>query len=594
MKFFNKKNIFTGFLMISLVFTFSFSPALFKTKKTEAFWGIGDVCSVPKNTAETIVQTGMKAKDMAENVAQTALESASAASDAALETKEYVLDPLVALAKEALIQQVTKSIVDWINSGFKGGPSFVQDFGGTMEEVANEAAGKFIEESDFSFLCNSFDVKLALGLSRSEYKNEYDCTLDDVVGNVDDFINDFSQGGISGFLELTTETNNNPYSQVLGAQAELAARMRSAEEEKDKEIAAGKGFLSKKECEMVPKEGEGEGEGDDLEEHCTITTPGDVTNSQLNDWLGSSLGQLEVADEIDEIVSALGAQLAQKAMQSLKGMTEEDDNGDTYFSKVDEKRQRREEESKNKIKDKMKNDRGKEKRMTDNEKEYKGHKEDSRSHVVSAKLAWEDVETCYDDKINVLNDDAVKDRARQRRDVVRDILGEDNDTLDKDIKSLKSSLDTAIDESEQNIIELENFYDNHEDEIDNTEDTTDLRDLAREEGIDEENYNVAREDVREAREEKGKIEKRLIELSVKGGSNADEDVHKEREEFKNSGETMRNLEEKKGGGYAEEDVRKAGEGFKNTGKNIRNLEKKEWDHADEELQFCQNMSDTPD
>ena len=134
-------------------------------------------------------------------------------------------------------------------------------------------------------------------------------------------MNDFEQGGWDGFFLLTQEQQNNPVGAYIQAEGELARQIASKVGEKDKELSWGGGFMSQKECiETGPaisvpiydasgKEiGSKPAEGPCLKE--VTVTPGDTISNQLNKQLGMGNERLAVADEINEIVSALLNKLA--------------------------------------------------------------------------------------------------------------------------------------------------------------------------------------------------------------------------------------------------------------------------------------------
>lgn len=231
--------------------------------------------------------------------------------------KEFTLDGIAYAVANIAIQKISRSIVQWINSGFQGSPAFVTDLQGFLIDVADQAAGQFLTELGLGFMCSPFklDVQLALALQYQAARDyEAQCTLSDIVGSIDNFFsgNFAANGGWAGWFSLTTRPGNNPYGALLLAEEELAVRVTNAKGEQSTLLSFGKGFLSFKECDAI-------GEGD-VEEHCTITTPGAVIEEQVNLTLGSGQRRLEMADEINEIIGALFAQLVQQAFTGAGGL----------------------------------------------------------------------------------------------------------------------------------------------------------------------------------------------------------------------------------------------------------------------------------
>jgi hypothetical protein len=91
-------------------------------------------------------------------------------------------------------------------------------------------------------------------------------------------------------------------------------RISNAQGEEISLLNFGNGFLSYEYCEDV-ETGYGWSE-----EQCSVQTPGNVIQTQLNESLGFGTDRLTVADEIDEIIGALFAQLAQQVLTGAGGL----------------------------------------------------------------------------------------------------------------------------------------------------------------------------------------------------------------------------------------------------------------------------------
>ncbi len=295
------------------------------------------------------------------------------------------------LAKTAL-HSLTGSVVNWINSGFNGSPSFLTNPGGYFTDLADQATGEFISDTGvLSALCSPFniDVRLALALNQSNgYGGRYTCTLSSIINNVQNstvngmsingFMNgDFSQGGWPAFIAIG-EPSNNEAGVYLQAQSDLAERISGKQASVDKQLTQGNGFLSWQSCTTVnPAQAQAmagiapgsqlqtasqslandlnyNGSGGyvgstllnqttgqssaatqpmnalDLEnagiqtsvdasgnvnyQSCQTQTPGSVINSSLEKVLGSSVDELGLTNDINEIVSALFSQLLIKTL----------------------------------------------------------------------------------------------------------------------------------------------------------------------------------------------------------------------------------------------------------------------------------------
>ncbi len=221
--------------------------------------------------------------------------------------KECVLDPLLWMAKSIIIEAITTAIVDWINSGFEGGPVFVTDLDGFLLDVADRVAGDFITDAGLGFLCSPYiaDIQLRLLLSYySEWGSEGTyCKLSDVVENIENFIaGNFFDGGWVGWMQMSMYPNGNPNGSFLNAAAELDWRIGNKVGEENNLLARAFNYLS-------PRNPFG-----------NIKTPGRYVEQALNSWTNSPLGQLEVADEVDEIVGALFTYLVQEILTGDGGL----------------------------------------------------------------------------------------------------------------------------------------------------------------------------------------------------------------------------------------------------------------------------------
>lgn len=237
------------------------------------------------------------------------------------ENAKTVQDCLTRIVAKIALQQITASIVDWINSGFNGQPSFVQDYEQFFTDIADKSAGEFIEGSGLSFLCSPFklQVKIAIAQSYASRKSSSasSCTLSSVVGNVDNFFkNSFSDnGGWPGFLEVTTNAGNNPYGAFINGQIALNNQVI-----KDVNIGglniSPEGYLGVTEeydCKVVTKDPV---DGPVRECKTRITTAGHTVAAIADKTFAIPIDENLLADSFDEIISALMNQLITKVLYS--------------------------------------------------------------------------------------------------------------------------------------------------------------------------------------------------------------------------------------------------------------------------------------
>jgi hypothetical protein len=292
-------------ILFLCVFVFTPFTHHLTVQRAEADLPVIDPTNVVQNTA-TAISTGSSA---ASNIT-TAVQSS------ALVVKEYSLDVIGWALVNMLLGQMIQSVTQWVNSGFEGSPAFVTDLKGFLLNIADKVAGDYIFNSEaLSFLCSPFelDIKLALQLQyQTSRANDgvgtpSACTLTGAMENVENFFNgDFLDGGWDRWYEVTMNPSNNPMGALIGAKIGLDISLENEKERSVKELDFGNGFLSFKNADG------------------TITTPGNVIQTQLNNSLGLPGDRLAVADELNELIGALLGQLMGSLFSSggLRGLTD--------------------------------------------------------------------------------------------------------------------------------------------------------------------------------------------------------------------------------------------------------------------------------
>ena len=130
--------------------------------------------------------------------------------------KEAGLDGILFAAMKAVINGMTSSILDWINSGFEGNPAFIVNEADFLIGAHDLLFESFITE-DLEVLYENAPFKDVLITSLAQRfvsplqdGSSYD--LDVYVPNPEAFVEgDFTSGGWSGFYQLTQNPKNNYY-----------------------------------------------------------------------------------------------------------------------------------------------------------------------------------------------------------------------------------------------------------------------------------------------------------------------------------------------------------------------------------------------
>ncbi|MGH7141276.1 MAG: hypothetical protein ACREGH_01415 [Minisyncoccia bacterium] len=268
----------------------------------------------------------------------------------------------------ALLQQITVSTVNWINSGFNGSPSFLTDPTQFFENTANTAAGNYLAGSDLAFLCSPFSLQVKIAIAQAYTSNNaLSCNL---IGNFQNFMSGFQNGGWPSMLSLTTSPNNNPFGAFISGQAGLNAAVANAQNNVQNQLQLSGGFLDFQEpqnCTItnsppsaspsVSVTALSSSQADTATNFngnqdfssaggtaeyrvCNLVTvtPGKVISDSLSKVLGTNIDSLNAVYDFDQIISALITQLIQRTLYggllNLGGTTGNYGNTDTGVNSI--------------------------------------------------------------------------------------------------------------------------------------------------------------------------------------------------------------------------------------------------------------------
>lgn len=417
MKNFISKKIILGILNIFFILVFVFN---FNVKNLNAQWLTSDV----SNTVQNTITAGNT--------------TASAFSSFSLELKEYVADGIVTTLLKQIVRQITSSIVNWINSGFEGSPAFIQNPSSFFLDVADQITGDFLAKSNgpLKNLCSPFSIDLRLALSfkyHPRVQQRYTCTLSKIIENsknaaegasINGFTaGDFKQGGWPAFVTMTTEPQNNPYGAYLTAESELSLRVAGLQIQHKEELNQGRGFMSWRTCkndgseealyaeQALAKTEKGSEEAFYAErevkryQKCEVQTPGSVIAGTLDKQLGVPADALNLADEINEIVDALFAQLVTQVLQSgLTGLSGSGPGDKTaYISQIQNEANAANNTNSQQVTDAKSTMLRNIDRFITDANDFKTNKDSSLNTLIATKNSYESVKACYAGKISNSN-----------------------------------------------------------------------------------------------------------------------------------------------------------------------------------------------
>lgn len=376
------KRIITSFILIGLIIP----TTLFSLpQKAEAQAGGAASCLAGYAAAALSALTSIPQNILGvpkSQVGDTTQNVLTGGSANALSFNNCILRPIGKIIIITLIRNIGSSIVNWVNSGFQGNPTFITDFEGMLTDTADQAIGTFIEGSDLGFLCNDFgfQIRIALALKYSQpFREQARCTLSDIGEN----ISTNGGRGWDNLLAISTEPQNNVYGAYFIAETELAQRAAKAVGIKEKRVAIGQGFLDFETCDRYettdevnkrlgtvttgtggvvtgggtfnttvtsqnansfvdPKSNQvttQTGTNQSANAQClqkTTKTPGTVIAGKINSTFAQGDIQQAVAQEIDQVIAATLNQLAQKVIQGaygLLGLSKKRSSSQSYLSR---------------------------------------------------------------------------------------------------------------------------------------------------------------------------------------------------------------------------------------------------------------------
>lgn len=154
------------------------------------------------------------------------------------------------IAKQ-LMDYVGDQVLTWVQGG--GEPQFVGDWEGFLKNAGMIAISTVVDDIYGADICSPFKAQVQRYVvpqnpQAQAYSQRIECTLDDVVNNIEAFYEDpYNNGGIEAY-NISLEPQNNFFGQILMAHDEALFRSGAEIEGAKNEAVAGGGFLSSFEC----------------------------------------------------------------------------------------------------------------------------------------------------------------------------------------------------------------------------------------------------------------------------------------------------------------------------------------------------------
>ena len=156
--------------------------------------------------------------------------------------KTYVLDPLAYIAIQTLLKAMTNQILGWIQGRDSG---FVQNLQAEALRGVDAEAGNLLNKISTINLCGNIGafLKLSIGAPNASFRQRMQCSVTGIVGNFQNFYDNFANGGWPAFFSISLEPQNNAYGAYLLALNEQAQLQSGRQEAVHQRLSEGKGFL---------------------------------------------------------------------------------------------------------------------------------------------------------------------------------------------------------------------------------------------------------------------------------------------------------------------------------------------------------------
>jgi hypothetical protein len=220
---------------------------------------------------------------------------------------------------------MVNSTVEWASNGFDGNPAYLIDPEQYFTDLADGIVGNYIEnDKNLSFLCSPFQLQVRLALRRQYVQpdnNIFQCTLSGVASNIENYYENFNDGGWDAWFAMTQNPQNNPYGALINAELDINSKLVQRINKKSQQLEWDKGFLAWEECpagtreESLPgsdpsnplKTGECIGTDQNLNPYKVrkvTKTPGSVIGEQLNNALPANMNRYINAQHLEDLVGA--------------------------------------------------------------------------------------------------------------------------------------------------------------------------------------------------------------------------------------------------------------------------------------------------
>src|SRR3989344_1909130 len=200
----------TAAILIALITT----PLLMPKKVEAAGWPVIDAIG---NALESLI--------LVKETTQTAI--------ATKDVLKTILKQVAMAAAKRLLGEMTKSTVNWINTGFHGKPLFLENPDSFFKDITKSEIKRLVDVFGYDSVRYPYGRNWSLGIidrykSQLDINANYSYSLSNVINDtdfLDQYRRDFSIGGWNGLLLHTQYPQNNAIGFQMLANEELARRI---------------------------------------------------------------------------------------------------------------------------------------------------------------------------------------------------------------------------------------------------------------------------------------------------------------------------------------------------------------------------------
>ena len=209
-----------------------------------------------KLSVDTIGTTDVDANTKLDTIQQTTSDTQKAVSNQ--DKNENCLNAIGKSIAKVLVNRITDSTIDWINTGYAGDPLYVQNPGALFEGIAKDeflgVADEINDPTKYPF--GKAFLQTEKNVFASKFANNSQYTLSQHIQDenpglgysAEGFSKDFSQGGWGAWNAMTQSSANNPLGFTLLASNELAKRIEDKTQLTEGSLQQSGGFLAVDKC----------------------------------------------------------------------------------------------------------------------------------------------------------------------------------------------------------------------------------------------------------------------------------------------------------------------------------------------------------